>query len=74
MILPNEFILGFIGGCGVTLGVTFIVAWSYSRVSGLPSPTGRTYQSEPLPFIVKDDRAEAAIERKYLDETPGSGR
>lgn len=59
---------------------TFIACLAYSRMSGMPSPTGVVHtpamMSEPLPFHIKDDRNEASLERQLLgrDQVDGLGR
>lgn len=70
----------FVSGCITTLGVCWVVAGAYARISGRPGPSGVTYSSAPLPFSIKDDHAEADIEKQYLvgpihrDAIDGIGR
>lgn len=71
------FLSGFTLGSFATLCITFLVALAYSRMSGQKGPTGVTYTSDPLPFHIKDDHAEARIEREALrhpEDHDGIGR
>lgn len=71
------FIGGFTFGSIATLCVSYVVAFAYSRISGRPGPSGESHTMSPLPFSVKDDNAEAAIERAALlprDHIEGLGR
>lgn len=76
-VYVNDFVIGALFGGAVVLCATFIVAWSLTRITRLPSPTGVIYQPPPaesLPFVVTNDAQEARNERKYLDAPEGLGR
>ena len=73
------FLYGTAFGAGVSFLACFLACVAYSRMSGHPSPTGVVHMpamQEPLPFYLKDDRAEATIERSLLgrDTVEGLGR
>jgi hypothetical protein len=74
----SDFVYGFIFGSIVVLGITYVVAWSYSRIARLPSPTGVIAPSElaqPLPFTMTNEAHEAKAERQFFtDAPPGLGR
>lgn len=76
--IHSDFITGFVFGSLLTLGITYAVAWAYSRVARLPSPSGvmpPSTLSNPLPIALTNEAHEAKIERQYFsDGPPGLGR
>lgn len=73
------FLVGVGLGVTVSFGACFVACIAYSRMSGRPGPTGHVARTEALPFILKDDRAEARIEREASeafarDQVDGLGR
>lgn len=75
-MIERDFISGFIFGCLLTLGITYAVAWAYSRVTRLPSPSGvMPPPAAPLPYTMTSEANEAKIERQYFSDGPaGLGR
>lgn len=75
----SAFLYGVLFGAGVSFASCFVACMAYSRITGLPSPTGHIPVPQALPFIVKDENAEARIEREAVelfarDQVPGIGR
>lgn len=74
--MERDFVSGFVFGCLLTLGITYAVAWAYSRVARLPSPSGvMPPMTAPLPIAMTNEAHEAKIEQQYFsDGPPGLGR
>ena len=73
------FLYGAAFGSLTTFLSCFVACYAYSRMTGLPSPTGHVIMpamAEPLPFHIKDEHNEASLERQLLarDSVEGLGR
>lgn len=73
----SDFSIGVMFGAFMAMGITYVVAWAYSRIARLPSPTGVVFEqpiATPLPYTMTNEAHEAKAERQFFDAPPGLGR